>query len=286
MKVSVFATFMASAVALCVVTLPAWGAGSVQGIVDGPAGKPLVGASVTLAETGQTSRTNPVGRYYLTDVAPGRATVVAAKEGYFPVLASIRVRGEGITERGFALKVDASQPVKKPVPAPPAAIKPPQWQPPVVTQSGAVENGFQITAKSDKVTYLPGELVVVTASIKNVTTKDLTLADTDWESDFEFDVTWHGAEAPVTKYGDQSHQKWIELQQLQRSDYGRGAGLLLRTLHPGEEKVYQFVVSRFQDMTLDGPYVIVVKRETDSSVQLVADPLRVVVADPNAVGGQ
>ena len=275
---------MVSAAALCWGTLPAAGAGSIQGVVGGPAGKPLAGASVTVAETGQTSRTNPSGRYYLTDVSPGRATVVAAKEGYFPVLASVSVREDGITERGFALKADASQPVRKPAPAPPVAAV--QWQPPVVTRSGAVEDGFQITARSDKAVYLPGDPVVVTVSIKNVTTKDLTLADTGWDSDFEFDVTHHGGEAPATKYGDQSHRKWVELQQIHRSDYGRGAGLLFRTLHPGEEKVYQFVVSRFQDMTLDGPYVIVVKRETDSSVQLVADPLRVEIADPNAAGAQ
>ena len=275
---------MVSAAALCWVTLPAAGAGSVQGVVGGPAGKPLAGASVTVAETGEMSRTSPSGRYYLVDVPAGRATVVATKEGYFPALVSVRVREDGITERGFALKVDASQPVRKPVPTPPVAAV--QWQPPAVTRSGAVEDGFQITAKSDKAVYLPGDPVIVTVSIKNVTTKDLMLADTGWDSDFEFGVTRRGAEVPATKYGDQSHRKWVELQHLRSSDIGKGAGLLLRTLHPGEEKVYQFVVSRFQDMTLDGPYVIVVKRETDSSVQLVSDPLRVQVADPNAAGVQ
>ncbi len=199
---------------------------------------------------------------------------MATEPGYFPALVAVKVPQEGITYHMFALKLDPSQPVKKPV------IETAQWQPPVVTQSGSVEDGWQITAKSDKAAYLPGEPVVVTVMLKNVSTRDQTLADTGWDSDFEFVVTRQGTETQKTEYGAQSHQRWADSRKRLHSAGGGWPGLLFGPLHPGQGKVYHLVVNRFQDMTLDGPYTVVVKVRTDTSEQLVADPIVVDVLTP------
>ena len=271
------------------VTLQAALAGSVQGVVRRLDGKPLAGAVVTVLETGQTSRTNPSGQYYLTDMLRGRANLVATGEGYFPVLATVQVQEAGITDHGFALKADGSLPIQKPAVKPLDTMRPetkpqyviglPPWQPPVVTQSGSVKDGLQITARSDKETYSSGESVVVTVALKNISEKDQTVGDTDENIEFEFVVTYEGNATPMTKYGAQSHKRWIDLQIAH--SLGSFPGLMYSTLlHPGQERAYHFAVNRFQDMTLDGSYTIVVKRETDASTQLVADPIQVEIKTP------
>src|SRR5262245_38492508 len=57
--------------------------GSIRGVVhDKDFDVPLGGAEVRIVETGQSASTTDQGNYVITDVAPGRYTLVFAKEGY------------------------------------------------------------------------------------------------------------------------------------------------------------------------------------------------------------
>lgn len=147
---------------------------------------------------------------------------------------------------------------------------------PPVTENGPVANGWQITAKADKHNYLPGDPIKVEITLKNVSGKE----QMPWGySDFSFAVFCNGVEMPATEYGVRSRQKWVGRRKLL---YGANTnvlyaspGWILNLFHPGQAKVYKFAVNRFQDMTLDGAYKIVVKRDTSDSTQLVADPVYV-----------
>ena len=149
---------------------------------------------------------------------------------------------------------------------------------PAVTESGPVADGWQITAKADKQDCLPGEPVKVSITLKNVSGKD----QMPWGySDFSFAVSCNGVEMPATEYGVKSRQKWVDRRKLLYSSNTNilyaSPGWVLDPFHPGQAKVYKFAVNRFQDMTLDGAYKIIVKRDTSDNTQLVADPVYVEV---------
>ena len=154
-----------------------------------------------------------------------------------------------------------------------------QWQLPAVTQSGSLENGSQITVKSDKSIYLPAEPIVMTIFIKNVSREDQLWFKTGPDSDFEFLVSSHGTETTRTKYGAQSYQRWIDLYKPEPVESWSGPAY---TLHAGQGETFRVVVNRLRDMTLDGSYTIIVKLKTDTSSQLVADPVQVEVVTPLA----
>ena len=154
---------------------------------------------------------------------------------------------------------------------------------PLVTESGPVADGWQITAKADKHDYSPGDPIKVEITLKNVSGKD----QMPWGySDFSFAVSCNGVEMPATEYGVKSRQKWVDRRQLL---YGSNTnvlyaspGWILNPFYPGQAKTYKLAVSRFQDMTLDGAYKIIVKRDTSDSTQLVADPVYVQVGKAGA----
>ena len=246
-------------------------AGCVEGIVRSFTGKPVAGAVVTAIESGARSLTNADGRYYLPNIPPGRMDVAATSAGYLPSVAAVTVQETGITDRAFALKADKSY--QAVVPSPQSIITTKQWQPPTVTQSGSVEDGWQITAKSDKASYQPGEPIHVTVSVKNVSEKDAYLEDDG--DDFEFAVTRYGVEMPATEYGVKIREDWVSFQK--RRLYGGPPHQLYGPVHPGQARDYQFIVNLFRDMTLGGTYTVVVDRNADSSTQLVADPVQVAI---------
>ena len=278
------------AAALCFAALQPAQAGSLQGVVCGPADKPLAGAMVTIIEAGDRSLTNTDGQYYLPDVPAGRSTVVVTSDGYLPTVAAVDVRENGITAKAFALKVDKLAPVKETIETvdPRTVVTTEQWQPPLITQSGPVEDGWQMTAASNKQTYLPAEPILVTVSLKNVSGKDQRLVDAGFADDFEFAVTCQGIETPATQYGANSREGWIDLQRRNYSGRGARPSLVIGPFHPGQTKTYTLVVNRFRDMTLDGSYTVVVKHEPRSSTQLVSDPIQVEVRTPisNDAGAQ
>ena len=153
-----------------------------------------------------------------------------------------------------------------------------QWQPPGVTESGSVADGWQITAKADKHNYLPGEPVKLLITLKNVSGKDQML----WGySDFSFAVSCSGVEMPATEYGIKSRQGWVDRRKLLYSSninvIYASPGWLVDSFHPGQAKIYKLAVNRFQDMTLDGAYKVIVKRDTSDSTQIVADPVYIQV---------
>lgn len=154
---------------------------------------------------------------------------------------------------------------------------------PMVTENGSVADGWQITVKADKHNCLPGEPVKVSVTLKNVSGKE----QMPWGySDFSFAVSCNGVEMPATEYGVKSRRKWLDRRQLL---YGSNTnvlyaspGWILNPFHPEQAKVYKFAVSRFQDMSLDGAYKIIVKRDTSDSARLVADPIYVQVGRAGA----
>lgn len=71
-------------------------AGSLRGVVlDRDFGSPVVGATVTIVETGTRATTNDQGGFVFAQVAPGRYTVIFSKEGFVRQVRSEVVVNEG-----------------------------------------------------------------------------------------------------------------------------------------------------------------------------------------------
>ncbi len=149
---------------------------------------------------------------------------------------------------------------------------------PVVTESGPLADGWQITAKADKHDCLPGELVKVSITLKNVFGED----QMPWGySDSSFAASCSSVEMPATGHRIKGRQGWVDRRKLLQSSNTNvryaSPGWLVDSFHPGRAKNYKLAVNRFQDMTLDGAYKVIVKRDISDSTRLAAGSVYVQV---------
>ncbi len=114
---------------------------------------------------------------------------------------------------------------------------------------GNPTEGFQLSLSMDKSVFTPREAILVTVSLKNITTGTRSLATTNPESDFNLSVEdKQGKKLPFTLYGKGMND-------------GATFGRYSVELKGGEQVQYLLQIDRLYDLTLDGSYSIEVVRK-------------------------
>ena len=115
--------------------------------------------------------------------------------------------------------------------------------------AGEPKEGFQLSLSMNKSVFTHKEAVLVTASIKNITSEMLSFAATEPAMDFKVSVKdKHGKALPMTLYGKS------------RSDGAIFAHYLVE-LDAGKEANYVLQIDRIYDLTLDGIYLVEITRK-------------------------
>lgn len=119
----------------------------------------------------------------------------------------------------------------------------------VPDKGGMVSEGFQLSAQLEKEWVGPCEPVILIVTLKNVSEKVLSLADSRPERDYEIVVKdEQGEETPLTTYG---------------KNLMDSAGVFRRVLlkmNAGQELQNRLLINRIYDMSISGTYSIIVKR--------------------------
>jgi TonB-dependent receptor len=82
--------------------------GGISGQVDGRDGKPVAGATVAVREVGRSATTDSAGRYSISDLAPGRYTLVVTPPSGQSIERPVRVAANATTDQNVALVAERS----------------------------------------------------------------------------------------------------------------------------------------------------------------------------------
>ncbi len=114
-----------------------------------------------------------------------------------------------------------------------------------------ITEGFQVSAKAENERIKPGDAAAVRVGIKNVTKKDLHLAEAGSTKDYKLQVSSDTRKTiPLTELGKRLEDN--------RYDLYMNVSLVIK---PGEEREDVIDVSKIYDMKTPGNYSIVFQRK-------------------------